>query len=182
MTALGTPQHAPHGADRERRAAAERWLYEAAASPALTAGEWAMQGVALLTAGITWDAVRAPYTVLDPGFDRDTTPELLRHRLAELQLSAAAFSAYYRPHFYILVPPGTDRRWPHRDSPAGVECLGSARTYINHIGVPRLDRTTPPGPFWLIPPDHGRRLADPERLRAVLHACAEQLDQAPSTP
>ncbi|MFF8994070.1 hypothetical protein ACF09H_29920 [Streptomyces sp. NPDC014983] len=179
---LGPPQHALRGADRERRLAVEDWLLKAARNRQTAAAEWGHQGVALLTAGRVWDVVRAPYTVLTPTFDRNAAPGELRRRVLELRVPGAVFCAYYRPHLYVLVPPGADRHWPHRDCPPGVECLGAAQTYMHYIGVPRLDRTEPPGPFWLIPPDHRRRLADPEQLYAALRACTERPDQMPGAP
>jgi hypothetical protein len=146
--------------------------------------EWTRQGVALLTAGITWDAVRVSYDVLAPGFDRDTAADALRRRLDELELSGAIFCDPYRPCMYLMVPPGTDREWPRALAPEGVECLGGTRPYIHHVGVPRLDRATPPGPFWLMPPDSiGRRHLDPRQLHQVLHECAAEPEQvAPSAP
>ncbi|MFD9394166.1 hypothetical protein ACFWBB_26540 [Streptomyces sp. NPDC060000] len=46
--------------------------------------------------------------------------------------------------FYWLVPPGSSSRWePH---PHGV-CIGAPHT----ITLPSLNRTAPPGPYWLRP-------------------------------
>lgn len=46
--------------------------------------------------------------------------------------------------FYWLVPPGSSSRWePH----AHAVCLGAPHT----ITLPSLNRTLPPGPYWLRP-------------------------------
>ncbi|WP_328373271.1 hypothetical protein OG800_49990 (plasmid) [Streptomyces sp. NBC_00445] len=46
--------------------------------------------------------------------------------------------------FYWLVPPGSCGRWkPHHHA----VCLGAPHT----ITVPSLDRSTPPGPYWVRP-------------------------------
>lgn len=100
----------------DRRAAAEAWLYRAATSQETAGREWATQGVALLAAGIVWDAVRVPHAALSADLERDTDPDMLRRRLHELQLAGPVFCDPYRPYLYVLVPPGTDRQWP-RTSP-----------------------------------------------------------------
>ncbi|RPE39710.1 hypothetical protein EDD90_2727 [Streptomyces sp. Ag109_O5-1] len=131
--------------------------------------EWTSYGVAVLTAGLVWDVVRAPYTVLDRRFDRDTDPEELRREVKALEVGAV-FCDPYRPVLYFLVPPGTDRYWPQEVGPAGVGCLGGTLPYVHHVGVPRLDLISPPGLFWAVPPDYGGRvLADPKHLYRVLH-------------
>ncbi|MER6386182.1 hypothetical protein [Streptomyces sp. NPDC001250] len=163
------------GEARVRRAQAEQWMLQAAESCNTAGMEWTDQGVAVLTAGRVWDVVRAPYTVLSRDFDRGTDPQQLRRRVDALQVSGAVFCDSYRPFLYFLVPPGTDQHWPHDGGPAGVECLGGTRPYIHHIGVPRLDYISPPGLFWLVPPDNGGpRLTDPAHLYKVLHALKTQ--------
>ncbi|GAA2903874.1 hypothetical protein GCM10010524_39650 [Streptomyces mexicanus] len=159
-----------HGASRERRAAAERWLYQAAPTPALAAAEWNLQGVALLQAGIAWDVVRVPYPLLGD-LGRAVDPGVLRRLLHELGVDGPVFCDPYRPNLYVVVPQGTDAWWPSTLTAAGAECLGGTRPYIRHVGVPRLDRTEPPGPYWLTPPDAAVRLhTDVQHLCRVLRA------------
>lgn len=175
MTPAGSPaplvpMRVLRGEDRERRAAAEGWLFRAATHQQTAAKEWNQQGIALLTAGIVWDAVRVPYTPLGADLERDADPDHLRRRLAELGVIGPVFCDPYRPFLYFLVPPGTDRVWPRDLAPAGVECMGGTQPYIHHVGVPRLDRTAPPGPYWLALPDDTGQLADPQHLYQVLNA------------
>jgi hypothetical protein len=161
------------GADRERRAAAEAWLYRAATSPHAAGMEWSQHGIALLTAGIEWDAVRLPYAPLGADLERDADPDQLRRRLHDLRVSGPVFCDPYRPFLYVLVPPGTDVEWPRTLTQLGVECLGGTRPYIHHVGVPRLDLVSPPGPYWLTLPG-GTGLTNPQRLYKVLYAGASE--------
>ncbi|WP_331733925.1 hypothetical protein OG345_40785 (plasmid) [Streptomyces sp. NBC_01220] len=185
MTPAGTPPvHALSGAERARRTQAHNWLLAAAPHLPTAMTEWNTQGVALLTAGATWDVVRAPYALLDPAFERTTEPDALRHRLAVLEVAGSVFCDPYRPHFYFMVPAGTDREWPRTLGTAAVECLGGTKPYIHHVGVPRLDRAGQPGPFWLTPPDcDGPRHVNAPHLYEVLQECAARPEPvAPSTP
>ncbi|MFI9616774.1 hypothetical protein ACIHCM_34710 [Streptomyces sp. NPDC052023] len=63
--------------------------------------EWrSSHGVALLTAGVAWDAVPVPYAVLRPDFDRAITPQELAARLSDLKLAGLVFCDPYRPFVY----------------------------------------------------------------------------------
>ncbi|MGW3263321.1 hypothetical protein [Streptomyces sp. NPDC001056] len=158
----------------ERRTRATQWMLRAATAP-YTAEQWTERGVAVLTAGIVWDVVRAPYSVLGRGLDRRTDPEALRSLVTALG-AGAVWCDPYRPAVYFLVPPGTDEYWP-RDLAA--VCQGGTGPYVHHIGVPSLDRTSPPGQFWLVPPDYGGPvLAGPERL----HEALRERTSEPSAP
>ncbi|MEU1372002.1 hypothetical protein ABZ454_38835, partial [Streptomyces sp. NPDC005803] len=163
----------PNAAERDRRATAYTWLLAAAQDGKVAMMEWDRHGTALLTAGVTWDAVRVPYALLDPTYDRDTEPAVLRRRLAELEVDGPVFCDPYRPHLYFMVPAGTDQSWPRTLVPAQVEILGGTRPYIHHVGVPRPNRVEPPGPYWLTPPhDEVRRHVAASHLYEVLQACA----------
>ncbi|MFH9663346.1 hypothetical protein ACH4NF_34370 [Streptomyces sp. NPDC017248] len=117
-----------------------------------------------------------PYTVLHTEFDYNTKPGALRQRLDELQVHGAVFCDPHRPCLYAMVPPGTDQHWPRALARAEIDCLGGTQPYIWHVGVPRIDITRPPGPYWLLPPDSvGRRHTDPEHLYEALHACVPAL-------
>ncbi|MFF4750516.1 hypothetical protein ACWD5R_17885 [Streptomyces sp. NPDC002514] len=168
MTATGTSLsvQTPFGTPQERRAAAEAWLHRSATT--VIDDDWA-HDVVLLTAGIAWDAVRLPYTVLDPDADVGTPPDAMRVTLKRLRLAGPVFCDPYRDCLYVMVPPGTDRGWPSRLVDAGVECLGRNGRLGHYVGVPVLDRTEPPGPYWLAAPDVvAFRYVDPHRLRQVL--------------
>ncbi|MGW0952829.1 hypothetical protein [Streptomyces sp. NPDC002545] len=160
--------------DWDRFMTAQEWLYRAAPSRGTAEGEWTHQGVALLTAGVIWDAVRIPYGALGVDPEQDNETEALRGRMEELELSGPAFCDPYRPFLYILVPPGTDEQWPLTLGPAGVECLGGTRPYVHYVGVPRVDRLQPPGPHWVTLPDGSSRFTNPRHLFQVLQARIEE--------
>ncbi|WP_149824151.1 hypothetical protein [Streptomyces tailanensis] len=151
-------------------------MYQAAPSREVAAKDWTDHGVTLLKAGVVWDAVRVPYAILGQGLDRETAPDTLRWRMNELGLTGPAFCDPYRPYVYFLVPPETDQQWPRTLAPAGIECLGGTQPYIHHVGVPRLNRTAPPGLYWLLLPDNTIWHADPQRLEQVL--CAQLAEAA----
>lgn len=52
--------------------------------------------------------------------------------------------------------------------------MGGTQPYSHYVGVPRLDRGAPPGPYWVTPPDGTGRYADPQHLYQVLHARAAE--------
>ncbi|SEE84812.1 hypothetical protein SAMN05216483_6774 [Streptomyces sp. 2131.1] len=67
---------------------------------------------------------------------------------------------------YWLVPPGTSHRWAWHSYAV---CLGAPHT----LTVPPLNRSAPPGPFWLRPPRSDRLVpADPLR-QALIQARPE---------
>jgi hypothetical protein len=162
------PAHVRHRKKWTRFQAAQQWLYAAAKDREAAVQEFRHLYVAVLTAGIMWDAVRVPCSALGPDLDYATGSEVLRGLLREWELSGPVFCDPRRPTLYFLVPPGTDRTWPADLAPLGVDCLGSATSYIHHVGVPRADRVALPGPHWLTPPDGTGRYVDPQRLYAVL--------------
>ncbi|WP_030183199.1 hypothetical protein [Streptomyces sp. NRRL S-813] len=100
---------------------------------------------------------------------------MLRRRLHELAVEGPVFCDPYRPFLYVLVPPGTDEEWPRALDPMAVACLGGTRPYVHHVGVPRLHRAAPPGPYWLTAPHTAaRRHTDPQHLRQLLEAQAAE--------
>ncbi|MFF5860892.1 hypothetical protein ACFY8B_35745 [Streptomyces sp. NPDC012751] len=158
------------GTPGQRRQAAQTCLLRSADDPGKAAGEWRSWGFALLTAGVTWDAVRADYDVLHPDFDRSTDRDRLAERVDELSLVGPVFCDPYRRCAYFLVPPGTDKWWTEAKT-LTVECLGGTRPCMRWVGVPVLDRIRPPSYFWLVPPDcASRQYVDPNHLHKVLHA------------
>ncbi|MGY9065706.1 hypothetical protein [Streptomyces sp. CAS3] len=173
----------PRGEAVERRTQATLWMLKAAESQEAVGREWRQRGVALMAAGIVWDVVRTPYSALGRGFDRCIDPRELRSQVQEMGVGAV-WCDPFRPFLYFMVPPGTDRHWPSDMSQAGLDCLGGTPPYTRHTGVPRLDRLSPPGHYWLVPPDYGGDvLADPVHLHKELRERAGELSaQTPNTP
>lgn len=180
MTAVRRTAPPWRGEALERRVRVTQWMLRAARpTPTPTPEGWAERGVAPLTAGIVWDAVRAPYSALGDGF---TAWEELRSTVKALGVGAV-WCDPLPPAIYFLVPPGTSAYWPRDSGLVGVVCQGGTPPFTQCIVVPSLDRTSPPGHYWLIPPDYGGPvLADPEHLYEALCArAAEAASCAPTT-
>ncbi|WP_051820064.1 hypothetical protein [Streptomyces sp. NRRL S-920] len=63
--------------------------------------------------------------------------------------------------YYALTRPRTGRAWEHKNVPP---CLGAG----SYLGVPRLDRTEPPGLHWVIPPRFEGDLCEPATVAALI--------------
>ncbi|MFI1956927.1 hypothetical protein ACH46L_03300 [Streptomyces althioticus] len=153
------------------REPATLWLLRAAPDTETALAEWdGANAVAVLVAGRAWDAIRVPYGALGFDFDGLVRPEDLRGLLDRLGIAGPVFCDPYRAYMYFLVPPGTDREWPHGAmARAGIECFGGHSEYVHHVGVPRVDRTDRPGPHWLVTPDcTAREHVDPAVLLGAL--------------
>ncbi|MEU6339302.1 hypothetical protein ABZ839_33810 [Streptomyces cellulosae] len=152
------------------REPASLWLLGAAPDVETAVAEWDTNGVAVLVERRAWDAVRVPYGALGFDFDGLARAEDLRGLLDKLGLAGPLFCDPYRAYLYFLVPPGSDRDWPHGAmARAGVECFGGHSEYVHHVGMPRVDRTDRPGPHWLVTPDcTARQHVDPAVLLGAL--------------
>ncbi|RMB86157.1 hypothetical protein [Streptomyces shenzhenensis] len=80
---------------------AKAWLYQAAPSHEAANEEWTTQGIAVLTAGIVWDAVRVPYTPLGADLDHHADPAQPRRRLAEPRVTSTPGP------YWVTLPDGT---------------------------------------------------------------------------
>lgn len=133
-----------HDARRGCRAAAERWLLNAATNPAHARTEWAVHGVALLRCGRVFTAVRIPARYVHAAAGTDSPAEV-----AEFLVRALGGGVFVDPRhslYYAVTTASTARYWRC----PGVECFGP-ETYL---GVPAVSRTKPaPGPYWAVPLD-----------------------------
>ncbi|MEU4349184.1 hypothetical protein [Streptomyces sp. NPDC023838] len=120
------------------------WLASAHHVPA-QAGRELDVGIALLRTGAVFDAIRLPAPVVHAAADSED-PDAVASFLAEvLEDGAVIHDAYgVGVWYYALVPPGTYADWRVPD----VECLRPG----TWLGVPRLDLTARPGPYWAVPP------------------------------
>lgn len=127
--------------------AAREWLAAADPNPD-HAHRWmgAVQ-IVLLPLGTMWDAVKAPSTL---------AMSAVRAGILTGPIVADAGALFF------LVPVGTHRTW----NVIGTECLGTAC----YLATPAPERTSPPGPHWLQPPDGSGQLVDAAALRAALEA------------
>ena len=122
---------------------------------------WLEGSRALLPAGIRWDAVKVPASIMFRLAGGDD-PERVRAILAERGATGPVI-VDPRHSYYLLVPPGTAAAW----STHGAACLGLAC----YLSVPAPSRTSPPETHWLTPPDGtGRDLCNPHAVAGLLRA------------
>ncbi|MFD9487138.1 hypothetical protein [Streptomyces sp. NPDC059991] len=120
------------------------WLASAHDVPAQARREFGV-GVALVPLGEKFDAIRLPAEVVHAAADSED-PDTVASFLAEvLEDGAVIHDAYgVGVWYYALVPPGTHAVW----RVPRVECLRPG----TWLGMPRVDLTARPGPYWALPP------------------------------
>ena len=133
--------------------AAAGWLAHSHPRPAEVYRDWNDRNASMLPAGTRWDAIK----LLSNKVAADYVLELLQQLGLEGPLSHDPMSGA----FYVLVPLGSAASWNRQ----GTEVLSSG----SYLVTPPPDRTQPPGPYWLIPPDGDGQLTDPDFLRNALN-------------
>ncbi|AYA18550.1 hypothetical protein DCW30_05965 [Streptomyces alfalfae] len=135
----------------EATTALSEWLARAQDGPDHARAEWKTSGVALLPLGRRFDAVRMPeplvHAALDTQFLTEAAEGLARRLLGPVIYDGRTMGGTY----YALMQPYAARYWPHDDKAPWLG-LGT------YLGVPRLDRTEPPGTHWVVPPQAVGRL------------------------
>ena len=119
--------------------------------------------VALLPAGLWWDAVRVAPTIGDRALSLlgDATGAVIQDKYATL---------------YWLIEVNTARSWHLRQ----VHVLASLVDEATYLGVPPATWTQRPGTHWRVPLAHDRYLTDAQLLHAALaQAVFEELGPAP---
>ncbi|MFJ6355207.1 hypothetical protein ACIQKB_37830 [Streptomyces sp. NPDC092046] len=137
-----------------------QWLADGHPRPDQVWGEWNDdRAVALLPAGVRWDAVVMPQARLQAVVE-DMSP-LVADRcpiLADLNSARA----------YILVPPGTADTWGDVCTEGGISVTGEGSWLIASRPLGRQSRAA----TWLIAPGAVHRLANPAELLASLRRTA----------
>ena len=137
------------------------WLAAACERPGQAHRAWLEGARALLRAGVRWDAVKVPASIVYRLAD-SSDPEQVRAILAEHGAHGPVI-VDPRRSYYLLVPPGTATNWRTH----GAECLGVAC----YLSVPAPSRLEPPETHWLTPPDGtGRDLCNPAAVAALVRA------------
>ncbi|WP_405657788.1 hypothetical protein [Streptomyces sp. NBC_00079] len=112
------------------------------------------EGACAVAAGNWWDAIRVDEAlgITIVRYLRLLSPSRLGPVIADHDMTI--------PSIYFLTLPGTAAHWTAPHSRAlGHNC---------YIVVPSLGRITPPGPHWLVSPQHSDGHTDPESLRRIL--------------
>ncbi|MFH9068069.1 hypothetical protein [Streptomyces alboflavus] len=139
---------------RRRVLLAADWLSQAHETPEDVRAEWWAQGIALLPLGRRFDAIRMRAEIVHAA---GGCPGPL----------GPVIHDPYSAQYYALVPPRTAESW---DSP-WVRCLGGGAW----LGVPGIDRTEPPGLYWMTAPVTPGALCAPEAVRELTDRGYEQL-------
>ncbi|MEV7191222.1 hypothetical protein AB0N81_05350 [Streptomyces sp. NPDC093510] len=123
--------------------------------------EWAESGVALLPLGGRFDAVRLPEALVQAALGV-IARQAVAARLAWLVEGPVVYDGRtLGGSYYALMKPCRSRVWKHQDCAPRL----SRGTYL---GVPRLDRTEPPGPYWIVRPRFAGDLCEPATVAAVI--------------
>ncbi|MEU5002247.1 DUF6415 family natural product biosynthesis protein [Streptomyces sp. NPDC021622] len=116
-------------------------------------------GTRLAPAGVRWDAIKVGR------FHALRALEHLEHPGA-----VAVDPAPAEPVLYFFVPAGSAERWETPQTTA----LGIA----THIMLPPDHKSSPPGPYWLVPPSRDRFLTQTNTLALALAAGMESQGQS----
>lgn len=143
-----------------RQAAA--WLEATHPQPHSVRSAWDadVAAVVMLPAGVRWDAVRLPESVVQLVATSEN-PEQVRAMLAELEITGPVLRDPSGHVYYVLVPPGSAAAWRHHQM---APCLGNAC----HIATPHPEKVARPGLHWVQPPDGSGELSSPAAVRALL--------------
>ena len=138
------------------------WLARAhRTSPDEAHTEWHSQGIALLQLGQQFSAVRIPERLIHAATGSTDLDEITDTLTARLRGPVIRDSrAVGGPH-YALIEWHAGLVW---DGGEDTPCLGSG----TYLGVPRLDRLSPPGAYWLVPPRDAGNLCRPEAVRQLI--------------
>ncbi|MHC0433291.1 hypothetical protein ACX6XY_24410 [Streptomyces sp. O3] len=125
------------------------WLAQAHPRPGHVLAEWGTQALVLLPLGGLFSAVRIADDLVHAAAGSSEPKSATGYLTGQLRFGPVIHDGGSR-HYYALVPADAG---PDLDRP-GVRRLGSG----TWLGVPRLDRTQPPGPYWSVTPRSPFRL------------------------
>lgn len=133
----------------QTEAAISQWLVSCLREPAVALRDWSGGRHAILRTGVRYDAVKMPEQLVHAAVGSPaeaTVADALATRLRGPVIRDPGGV------YYALVPPQTTETWL---SPSAV-VLGRGAW----LGVPRPDRTEPPGLHWSVPVTDTRRVCD----------------------
>ncbi|CAM5521138.1 hypothetical protein SALBM135S_02126 [Streptomyces alboniger] len=123
--------------------------------------EWEESGVALLPLGGRFDAVRLPETLVRTAVGV-TAPQEVAARLSWLIEGPVIYDGRtLGGSYYALMKPYRARAWKH-------QVIAPRLSHGTYLGVPRLDHTEPPGPYWIVHPRFEGDLCEPAAVAAVI--------------
>ncbi|MFJ4717276.1 hypothetical protein [Streptomyces sp. NPDC088785] len=136
--------------------------------PAQATAEWDNHGVAMLPMGGRLAAIRLPGDLVHLALD-SSDREQIAATLAEL-LEGPAIHDTYSGSYYALIAWRDELVWRHETT---APCLATG----HYVGIPRIDRTTPPGPHWVVAPRRDEDLCDLTAVAALVSAGRQRMPQ-----
>ncbi|MFI6567111.1 hypothetical protein [Streptomyces sp. NPDC050534] len=144
------------------------WLATAHPTPERAYLEWSEQGVALLPLGRRFNAIRIPGRLIHAAAGSDAPDQVSRMLRDTLDGPVIHDHLSVGPAYYALGPHGRHIAWPGgNDTP-----LLSAGVYL---GVPALERTTPPGTFWITPARYRNDLCRHDPVHRLINTGRREL-------
>lgn len=148
------------GTDRTPIAA---WLLRGHSSPPQAWAEWEDHNLAMLPLGKQFAAVRLRGELVHAAMGTDD-PQRFAAPLGEL-VDGPVIHDRTACVFYALVHSEAGKHWRHRER-AVFMCSDEEITVF--LGVPSLDRTYPPGNYWVVAPRFDGDLCDMTALAALV--------------
>ncbi|WP_409054860.1 hypothetical protein [Streptomyces sp. SYP-A7185] len=147
---------------RQRDNAICEWLARAHQNPAQAWREWSPSGggVALLPLGRAFVAPRLPEALVYAAagtVDLQEAAAYLAQALGPVLFDGRTMGGTYYPLTWPLTVPV----WKHQ---AVAPLLGRG----TYLGVPRIERSQPPGTYWAVPPRHVGDLCEPAAVDALI--------------
>lgn len=145
--------------------AVSRWLASSLGDPSSALQDWQDGRPAIVRSGVKFDAVRMPQELVHAAA-ASSAGDVIAATLAEILDGPVIRDPY--SWFYALVPPQTTETW-----------LSPRATVLGRgawLGVPRVDRTAPPGVHWAVPPVRVGWLCTPTAVAELLHVGASRLE------
>lgn len=169
------PAHLPLRSDRREDApeVIRHWLATAHPTPSRAYTEWTEQGVALLPLGRRFNAIRIPGALVHAATGSDTPDRVAQAVSDALDGPVIHDQLTAGPTYYALVPYAP-----------GISWLGANDTPLlgpdTYLGVPALNRTAPPGTYWVLPPRHRNHLCRHDAVFDLILTGRRQLRAAAS--
>lgn len=146
-----------------------RWLTRGHSCLPQALAEWKEMGVAMLPLGEQCAAIRMRVPMVRAAMGKVESQDGFTEALAVL-LGGPVIHDGAAQCFYALVPPDAGGAWQYQDR---APFMRSDDTTLVFLGVPRVDRTTPPYSYWVIPPQIGADGAVPLCDVAAVSALVE---------
>ncbi|WP_369259762.1 hypothetical protein [Streptomyces sp. R35] len=158
-------------AQQASESAIAEWLTREHPAPHQVWTEWAAHGVALLPLGKQFAAVRMTMDVVHAAVGSDSA-EQVAEVLVELLDGPVVYDRRVAgATYYALVQWNSDLVWAHEEI---APHLGRGI----YLGVPRIDRRTPPGTYWVAAPRYAGDLCTPEAVAALVEIGRQRLLQS----